>query len=88
MGNSDTMDLDKKSVVDDYGATAHVETPDETGIDKINSAIADYDDSIEKVKPSRAVWLITFTVATGGFLFGELCPRYLVPALKMTWKLT
>ncbi|KAI9146737.1 NADPH--cytochrome P450 reductase [Paramyrothecium foliicola] len=29
-----------------------------------------FDDSIEDTKPSRAVWLITFTVATGGFLFG------------------
>ncbi|KAL6414342.1 putative ITR1-Inositol permease [Ilyonectria robusta] len=30
----------------------------------------DFDDSIEETKPSRAVWLITFTVAMGGFLFG------------------
>ncbi|KAI5458695.1 general substrate transporter [Mariannaea sp. PMI_226] len=30
----------------------------------------DFDDSIEETKPSWAVWLITFTVAMGGFLFG------------------
>ncbi|KAH6896537.1 general substrate transporter [Thelonectria olida] len=30
----------------------------------------DFDDSIEDTKPSWAVWLITFTVAMGGFLFG------------------
>ncbi|KAH8669095.1 general substrate transporter [Xylariales sp. PMI_506] len=29
-----------------------------------------YEDSIEQTKISRAVWLITATVATGGFLFG------------------
>ena len=33
---------------------------------------AEFDDSIEDTKPSRAVWLITFTVAMGGFLFGKL----------------
>lgn len=32
--------------------------------------INQYDDSIEDTKPSNAVWLITFTVAMGGFLFG------------------
>ncbi len=35
-----------------------------------------YDDSIEDTAPSRAVWLITFTVAMGGFLFGELDTRW------------
>lgn len=39
-------------------------------VDKIDR-IANYDDSIESTKVSRAVWLITFTVATGGFLFGQ-----------------
>lgn len=38
-------------------------------VDKIDQ-IANYDDSIESTKVSRAVWLITITVATGGFLFG------------------
>lgn len=38
-------------------------------VDKIDR-IANYDDSIESTKVSTAVWLITFTVATGGFLFG------------------
>lgn len=40
----------------------------------------DFDDSIEETKPSWAVWLITFTVAMGGFLFGE---RYSPPCLNM-----
>lgn len=39
-------------------------------VDKIDR-IANYDDSIESTKVSTAVWLITFTVATGGFLFGQ-----------------
>lgn len=46
------------------GEVSHVDK-----LDKIDR-IANYDDSIEKTKVSTAVWLITFTVATGGFLFG------------------
>ncbi|KAL0766359.1 hypothetical protein CaCOL14_010804 [Colletotrichum acutatum] len=42
------------------GTTSHVE----------QTQPVDFDDSIEDTEPSRAVWLITFTVAMGGFLFG------------------
>lgn len=35
------------------------------------SRVEVFDDSIEDTKPSTAVWLITITVAMGGFLFGE-----------------
>lgn len=30
----------------------------------------DEPDSIENTRPSKAVWLITFAVSMGGFLFG------------------
>lgn len=40
-------------------------------IEKVDSNYSEYDDSIENTPPSRAVWLITFTVAMGGFLFGK-----------------
>lgn len=63
------MDADKKDI-DHYGATAHVENLDGSSLTKADAAFAEYDDSIEGTEPSRAVWLITFTVATGGFLFG------------------
>lgn len=36
------------------------------------SGVEVFDDSIEDTKPSKAVWLITITVAMGGFLFGTL----------------
>lgn len=36
-----------------------------------SSTSSTFDDSVEQTAVSRAVWLITFTVATGGFLFGE-----------------
>lgn len=45
---------------------SHVDNLD----DKIDR-IANYDDSIEDTGISTAVWLITFTVATGGFPFGQ-----------------
>ncbi|GKT66787.1 myo-inositol transporter [Colletotrichum tofieldiae] len=45
------------------GSTSHIEQSD------LNNN-RDFDDSIEDTEPSRAVWLITFTVAMGGFLFG------------------
>lgn len=41
-------------------------------VEGYNESNAEFDDSIEDTKPSRAVWLITFTVAMGGFLFGML----------------
>lgn len=46
------------------GEVSHIDK-----VDKIDR-IANYDDSIESTKVSTAVWLITFTVATGGFLSG------------------
>lgn len=48
------------------GEVSHVDL-----VDKLDDRIANYDDSIESTKVSTAVWLITFTVATGGFLFGQ-----------------
>ena len=30
-----------------------------------------FDNSIDDTKPSRAAWMIVFTVAMGGFLFGK-----------------
>ncbi|KAL3952480.1 hypothetical protein ACCO45_012423 [Purpureocillium lilacinum] len=55
---------DQKDMLDKVntfnGSTNHLEDPNEGA----------YDDSIEDTAPSRAVWLITFTVAMGGFLFG------------------
>ncbi|KAJ4202328.1 hypothetical protein NW767_006287 [Fusarium falciforme] len=39
-------------------------------VEESQGTIVDFDDSIEDTKPSRSVWLITFTVAMGGFLFG------------------
>lgn len=51
--------------VDFHGEVEYVDK-----VDKIDR-IANYDDSIESTKVSTAVWLITFTVATGGFLFGQ-----------------
>lgn len=45
--------------------TTHVEHA------KILDEIPVFDDSIEQTKASNAIWLITFTVAMGGFLFGE-----------------
>jgi SP family myo-inositol transporter-like MFS transporter 13 len=40
-------------------------------IEKSHGTIVEFDDSIEDTKPSKSVWLITFTVAMGGFLFGR-----------------
>lgn len=39
------------------------------GLDR-SSTSSEFDDSIEQTSASTAVWLITFTVAMGGFLFG------------------
>lgn len=50
-------------------------------VDKIDR-IANYDDSIESTKVSTAVWLITFTVATGGFLFGTWSHTETTQALR------
>lgn len=59
----DVKDLDEYE-----GEVSHIDK-----LDKIDR-IANYDDSIESTKVSTAVWLITFTVATGGFLFGPWSP--------------
>lgn len=56
---------DVKDLGEYEGEVSHIDK-----VDKIDR-IANYDDSIEKTKVSTAVWLITFTVATGGFLFGQ-----------------
>ncbi|VUC32483.1 unnamed protein product [Clonostachys rosea] len=55
----------------------HTEDADKTSVDggsqaekKFQDEMPDFDDSIEETAPSKAVWLITFTVAMGGFLFG------------------
>ena len=53
--------------VKDYGAD-HVEKLDTT-----KSTPNNLYDSIEQTKPSNSVWLITATVAMGGFLFGRSC---------------
>ncbi|RSL98188.1 hypothetical protein CDV31_012722 [Fusarium ambrosium] len=39
-------------------------------VEESQGTMVDFDDSIEDTKPSRSVWMITFTVAMGGFLFG------------------
>ncbi|UPL00890.1 hypothetical protein LCI18_011824 [Fusarium solani-melongenae] len=39
-------------------------------VEQSQGTMVDFDDSIEDTKPSRSVWMITFTVAMGGFLFG------------------
>ncbi|KAF5678639.1 myo-inositol transporter [Fusarium circinatum] len=39
-------------------------------LEKSHDTVVEFDDSIEETKPSKSVWLITFTVAMGGFLFG------------------
>ena len=79
----DSHDVDAKHAREDVkdteeyeGEVSHVDKLDK--LDKIDR-IANYDDSIESTKVSTAVWLITFTVATGGFLFG---PYYLAGVPK------
>lgn len=64
---------DVKGLEEYDGEVSHIDK-----VDKIDR-IANYDDSIESTKVSTAVWLITFTVATGGFLFGQ---SYFVEALQ------
>ena len=41
-------------------------------VEESQGTMVDFDDSIEDTKPSRSVWMITFTVAMGGFLFGKI----------------
>lgn len=46
-------------------------------IEEAEHTMVHFDDSIESTAPSKAVWLITFTVAMGGFLFGNSTYRHL-----------
>lgn len=62
--DSESKALSREASIDKMkldGTTSHVE----------QTQPVDFDDSIEDTEPSRAVWLITFTVAMGGFLFGK-----------------
>ncbi|CAG9989268.1 unnamed protein product [Clonostachys byssicola] len=66
-----SQDLAKKHQVE------HTEDANKNSLDvgsqiekKLQDEMPDFDDSIEETAPSKAVWLITFTVAMGGFLFG------------------
>ncbi|KAF4916830.1 Myo-inositol transporter 1 [Colletotrichum viniferum] len=62
----DSKNLSREASLDKVkvdGVAKHVEQSD--GVQ-----VPSYDDSIEDTEPSGAVWLITFTVAMGGFLFG------------------
>lgn len=61
--DADSKNLSREASLDN-GVAKHVEQSD--GVQ-----VPSYDDSIEDTEPSRAVWLITFTVAMGGFLFGK-----------------
>lgn len=78
----------------DKPSTEHLDDQKEDKLDAFAGSINhieqvachDFDDSIEETEPSRAVWLITFTVAMGGFLFGStvLCTSFFVQFLQMT----
>ncbi|KAL1861341.1 hypothetical protein VTK73DRAFT_7142 [Phialemonium thermophilum] len=58
----DTSSVPDQDAMKFKGLMEHLETAE--------GGLADVDDSIEQTRPSSAVWLITFTVAMGGFLFG------------------
>lgn len=76
--DSDSKGLSRDASLDKMkldGTASHVE----------QSSLAqapDFDDSIEDTEPSRAVWLITFTVAMGGFLFGVFNLPTSIPILE------
>ncbi|KAF6826845.1 myo-inositol transporter [Colletotrichum plurivorum] len=63
--DSDSRNLSRDASLDkakaNNGVSKHIEQSD---------LAPSFDDSIEDTEPSRAVWLITLTVAMGGFLFG------------------
>lgn len=68
--DSDSKNLSRDASLDGdkaktNGVSKHIEQSD---------LAPSFDDSIEDTEPSRAVWLITFTVAMGGFLFGKPAP--------------
>ncbi|KAF4963381.1 hypothetical protein FSARC_8599 [Fusarium sarcochroum] len=60
---------DRKPSAGDHGLDKSISNKIEH-VEQSNGTMVDFDDSIEDTKPSRSVWLITFTVAMGGFLFG------------------
>lgn len=60
---------DHKSSTEDGGIEKSTATNIEH-LEKPHGTVVEFDDSIEDTKPSKSVWLITFTVAMGGFLFG------------------
>ena len=59
-------DSDSYSAKKNIDAVSHIEN-----VDEYNSKPRQFDNSIDDTKPSRKVWTIIFTVAMGGFLFGE-----------------
>lgn len=64
---SETADKSKTEPTSGDGGFDHVEKLDTQQA----SGVEVFDDSIEDTRPSKAVWLITITVAMGGFLFGK-----------------
>ena len=62
---------DHKSSTEDHGMGKSISQKIEH-LEESQGTMVDFDDSIEDTKPSRSVWMITFTVAMGGFLFGEI----------------
>jgi hypothetical protein len=91
------VDASRKSSLSARGAEADSEKKDLNDIEHIEElggVTSAYDDSIEDAPPSRAVWLITFTVAMGGFLFGKqhcfnaVLIRLLNIPLKVTTRVT
>ncbi|RSL62272.1 hypothetical protein CEP53_004817 [Fusarium sp. AF-6] len=60
---------DHKSSTEGYGMGKSISQKIEH-VEESHGTMVDFDDSIEDTKPSRSVWMITFTVAMGGFLFG------------------
>ncbi|KAL7757182.1 hypothetical protein ACKLNR_011709 [Fusarium oxysporum f. sp. zingiberi] len=60
---------DRKSSIEGGGIEKSTSTNIEH-LEKSHGTVVEFDDSIEDTKPSKSVWLITFTVAMGGFLFG------------------
>ncbi|KAM0424894.1 hypothetical protein ACHAPT_009950 [Fusarium lateritium] len=67
MSSNDTQD--PKSSTEGHGMGKSISQKIEH-VEESQGTMVDFDDSIEDTKPSRSVWLITFTVAMGGFLFG------------------
>ena len=74
MHAASSVEASRKSSLSAQGPEADSEKKDLNDIEHVEElagVTSDYDDSIEDAPPSRAVWLITFTVAMGGFLFGK-----------------